>query len=343
MARYASKVVEKAQSWLGRNEAAGTHKEIIDIYNNHRPLARNYKVKYTDAWCATFVSATAISLGYTDVIPTECGCEQQIKLFKIMGCWQEKDSHVPAPGDIIYYDWQDSGVGDCVGYSDHVGVVEKVSGGIITVIEGNYKDSVCRRYIKVNAQFIRGYGVPRYDSKVTTDTPVFSDGTDKTITVTLYQKGSIVAEVKGIQKKLIYLGYSCGSCGADGEFGNDTLAAVKAFQKDQKLVVDGIVGEKTSTALNVAYEVKKNNQTKEPDKTEVLFKGKVVTKGSPLNVRTWAGEDYGNISTYPRLANGTEDIEVMNYTQKANDGSEWYYIRYKGKYGFVHSDYIKKM
>lgn len=341
MAKYANKIVVKAQSWLGKNEAAGTHKAIIDTYNNHKPLARNYKVKYTDAWCATFVSAAAITLGYTDIIPTECGCEQQIKLFKIMGCWQEKDSHTPKAGDIIYYDWQDSGVGDCVGYSDHVGIVEKVSGGIITVIEGNYENSVCRRYIKVNARFIRGYGVPRYDS--TAETPVFSDGTDNTITVTLYQKGSIGEEVKGIQKKLICLGYSCGEWGADGEFGNATSAAVKAFQEDQKLVVDGIVGEKTSTALNIAYEAKKNNQTKEPDKTEVLFKGTVVTKGSSLNVRTWAGEDYGNISAYPHLANGTDNIDVLNYTQKANDGDEWYYIRYKGKHGFVHSDYIKKM
>ena len=27
---------------------------------------------------------------------------------------------------------------------------------------------------------------------------------------------------------------------------------------------------------------------------------------------------------------------------KASDGSTWYYIKYKGKYGFVHSAYVKK-
>ena len=82
MAKYASKVVAGAQAWLGRKESDGSHREIIDIYNAHKPLARGYKVTYTDAWCATFVSAVAIKLGYTDIIPTECGCPKMIELFK---------------------------------------------------------------------------------------------------------------------------------------------------------------------------------------------------------------------------------------------------------------------
>ena len=35
----------------------------------------------------------------------------------------------------------------------------------------------------------------------------------------------------------------------DGDFGKDTLAAVKKFQKSKKLTVDGIVGKKTREAL----------------------------------------------------------------------------------------------
>ena len=34
------KIVGVMQGWVGRKEANGTHKEIIDIYNAHRPLAR---------------------------------------------------------------------------------------------------------------------------------------------------------------------------------------------------------------------------------------------------------------------------------------------------------------
>lgn len=164
MSKYASKVVEQAQAWLGCKESNGTHKPIIDTYNAHKPLARGYKVKYTDEWCATFVSAVAIKLGYTDLIPTECSCPKMIELFKKLGAWEESDSRTPNPGDIIFYDWEDSGAGDNTGSPNHVGIVEKVEGGTITVIEGNYNEAVKRRTIKVNGKYIRGYGVPKYDA-----------------------------------------------------------------------------------------------------------------------------------------------------------------------------------
>ena len=160
---YRDVIVKQAQSWLGKKESNGTHKEIIDVYNSHTPRARGYKVKYTDAWCSTFASAVAIKCGYTAIIPTECGCQKHIELFKAIGCWVEDDAYYPSAGDFIFYDWGDSGKGDNKGYADHVGIVEKVSGNTITVIEGNYSDSVKRRTIKVNAKNIRGYGVPKYD------------------------------------------------------------------------------------------------------------------------------------------------------------------------------------
>lgn len=165
MAKTASKVIEQAKAWLGKNEADGSHKAIIDTYNAHKPLAQGYKVKYTDAWCATFVSAVAIKAGCTDLIPTECSCPRQIELFKKKGTWVENEARTPNPGDIIYYDWQDNGVGDNKGTSDHVGIVEKVSGGKITVIEGNYSEAVKRRILAVNGKYIRGYGVPKYDKE----------------------------------------------------------------------------------------------------------------------------------------------------------------------------------
>lgn len=164
---YANKVVAQAQAWLGCKESNGTHKAIIDLYNSHKPLARGYKVKYTDEWCATFVSAVAIKLGYTSIIPTECGCEKMIELFKKLGCWNETDSITPKTGYVIFYDWQDSGSGDNTGRSDHVGIVEKVENGTITVIEGNYSCAVKRRTLKVNGKYIRGYGVPKYDTEPT--------------------------------------------------------------------------------------------------------------------------------------------------------------------------------
>ena len=161
------KVVSIAQSYIGCKESDGSHRKIIDLYNSHKPLARGYAVKYTDAWCSTFASAVAIAAELTDIIPTECGCEKHIQLFKGLGSWQENDAYVPSPGDYAFYDWDDSGVGDCTGSADHVGIVEKVSETTITVIEGNYSDSVKRRTITVNGRYIRGYGVPKYSSKAT--------------------------------------------------------------------------------------------------------------------------------------------------------------------------------
>lgn len=158
-------VVLRAVGWLGLREADGTHGRIIDIYNGHRPLPRGYRVKYTDAWCAAFVSACAISCGLTDIIPVECSCTRQIELLKKLCSWQERDDYVPAPGDLIYYDWQDTGRGDNTGTPDHVGIVEKVAGDTISVIEGNYKNAVGRRTMKVNGRYIRGFGVPRYSAK----------------------------------------------------------------------------------------------------------------------------------------------------------------------------------
>lgn len=160
-----AKVVSIAESYIGCKESDGSHKKIIDLYNSHKPLARGYKVKYTDAWCSTFASAVAIKAGLTDIIPTECGCGKHIALFKKLGRWQENDAHIPSAGDYVFYDWQDKGAGDCAGEPDHVGIVVYVVGNNMKVIEGNISNAVGYRTMKVNGRYIRGYGVPDYASK----------------------------------------------------------------------------------------------------------------------------------------------------------------------------------
>lgn len=246
-----NKVVAQAKAWIGYNEADGSHKKIIDIYNAHTPLARGYKVKYTDAWCATFVSAVAIQAGVTAILPTECGCGQMMNLFREKGCWVEADNYKPAPGDVIFYDWEDSGNGDNVGWPDHVGIVEKVTDKQITVIEGNYSNSVKRRYINIDAKLIRGYGVPKYDKEQEDKEPIGEAEAEKFVTVLLPQlaKGDKGASVKALQILLIGYGYSCGKSGVDGDFGAATDKAVKAFQAANGLEADGIVGKKTWAKL----------------------------------------------------------------------------------------------
>ena len=169
--RTAEKLVDQARAWLGCKEADLSNKEIIDIYNHHEPVARGCKLGYRDPWCAAFVSACAIKTGMTDIIPTECGCGSMVKLFKKIDSWDESDDRIPNVGDIIFFDWDDSGYGDNKALPGHVGIVEHVSGSTITVIDGNNKDdAVGRRTIKINGRFIRGYGVPKYDNPPSSDT-----------------------------------------------------------------------------------------------------------------------------------------------------------------------------
>jgi hypothetical protein len=161
MSKTANEILTVAKSWIGKNEVDGSFKYIIDLYNSHKPLARNYKVQYDDEWCATTISALSIHCGYTDIIPTECGCERMIDLFKKLGCWIEDESVTPEPGWIIFYDWGGSGNG----WADHVGIVEKVANNTITTIEGNLNRAVSRNKIAVNSKSLRGFAVPKYDKE----------------------------------------------------------------------------------------------------------------------------------------------------------------------------------
>lgn len=64
------------------------------------------------------------------------------------------------------------------------------------------------------------------------------------------QRGAKGSSVQDLQARLIGLGYDLGKAGADGDFGPATRRAVKQFQKDYGLSVDGIAGDQTVTALN---------------------------------------------------------------------------------------------
>lgn len=159
-------VVNTAASYIGCKENDGSFRPIIDLYNSYTPRARGYKLSYTDPWCAGFVSAVSIACEVTDILPLEVSCDMMISKFQDLDCWMEDDSYVPKPGDILFYDWDDNGYGDNIGGSDHVGIIESVNGSTMTVIEGNMSDAVGRRSIGVNARYIRGYGVPKYSSKI---------------------------------------------------------------------------------------------------------------------------------------------------------------------------------
>ena len=62
-----------------------------------------------------------------------------------------------------------------------------------------------------------------------------------------------------MQTLLMKLGYDLGSYGVDGDFGKDTEAAVKRFQRDHGLTVDGVVGSQTRAALEAAVQKTASN------------------------------------------------------------------------------------
>ena len=157
----AEAVLNVMRSWIGYSVANGKHREIIDIYNSVLPHPVGFKMPYTEAWCDACVTAAAIKAGCSDLVGRECGVERHVKIFKKMGIWIEDGTIRPKPGDIIVFNWSKSTQpNDLPGH--HIGFVEKVEGNTIVTIEGNYKDSVRRRYISVGWGYIRGYARPKY-------------------------------------------------------------------------------------------------------------------------------------------------------------------------------------
>ena len=112
-------------------------------------------------WCACFVSWCANECGYIDtgVIPKYAGCVNGVQWFKDRGQWMDGSAE-PAPGMIIFFDWNDENGQDEL--SDHTGIVEKVENGRVYTIEGNSGDSVRQNSYPVGHYEVLGYGCPDF-------------------------------------------------------------------------------------------------------------------------------------------------------------------------------------
>jgi hypothetical protein len=125
-------------------------------------------------WCATFVSWCANECGYIDagIIPRFAACQSQgIPWFKDRGLWQDSGGYVPAPGDIIFFDWG----GD--GGSDHVGIVEYVEGEVVHTVEGNTSNFVARLSYRLDSLSVIGYGYANVLGKAPKSLAVLDAGT----------------------------------------------------------------------------------------------------------------------------------------------------------------------
>lgn len=142
----------------------GGNQAIIDVALsqlgnvNGEPYWSWYGFSSREPWCACFVSWCADQCGYIEagIIPKFAACESEgIVWFREQGLWQEP-GYTPAPGDIIFFDWEHDG------YSDHVGIVEYVEGDVVHTVEGNTSNSVARRSYGMDSNNICGYGTPMY-------------------------------------------------------------------------------------------------------------------------------------------------------------------------------------
>ena len=197
------------------------------------------------AWCANFVSYVFKRVG---INMYDLSCTSMRNRMAASSEWDEPETK-PEIGDPIFFEWDGDEGGDC----DHVGIVVDVSGNTITYVNGNGSSSthVTKQQININSRYIAYW--MRYVSQTSSDAreSTCSTSSDKTFACEIRQlkSGSVGASVKSLQQLLSAKGYSVGDCGADGDFGKDTEAAVIKFQIDNKLDSDGIVGPKTFEKL----------------------------------------------------------------------------------------------
>lgn len=217
----------------------------------------------------------------------------------------------------------------------HVGSVRRFNGSIVYTNEGNTSSAAG---VVANGGAVRNKSYAINDSAI--DGYVWIDwGEEKASTAAWKATGTATSTVDDLYIRETPNGYVLGKINKgnrveingekSGIWTKIKVAGIGiGWAATKYLKIDGV--ENTATTI-----------PKKQDKNQRLYTGQVTA--SSLNVRTWAGTEYPNIKKYPTLNKGNK-VDVMNFTQKASDGSSWYYIRIAGKYfGFVSAKYIKKV
>lgn len=203
------------------------------------------------------------------------GCLYSVQYYKQYGRWF---TGTPEPGDQIFFSYAS-------GEYSHTGLVESVSGGVVTTIEGNTSESVGRRSYAVGSSTIAGYGRPRWELVINASPDgSFDLISDSERVLKLGCKGD---DVKKLQKDLINMGYDVGPDGADGDYGTNTNNAVMKFQRQHHIEpVDGEVGDDTRAVLKEILEKSDNETSAEPIPDDKIPRQK-------LQIRTIKMEDEG--------------------------------------------------
>ena len=110
-----------------------------------------YGDSYGD-WCAMFVSF-CIHYAEIEAFPIEAYCPKWIEDLERLDLYKVPSDHIPAPGDLVFFDHENDGI------VDHVGLVEKVEDTDMITIEGNSGDAVARNEYELFDKTIVGYGI----------------------------------------------------------------------------------------------------------------------------------------------------------------------------------------
>lgn len=127
----------------------------------------------------------------------------------------------------------------------------KVTSSTVYTIEGNSGNAVRKKSYLLTDSYIKGYGRPKYESiKMESDELTDETGSDDKymFSVETVKAGSSGKSVLLLQRLLRAGGFKGADNLAltlDGECGNNTVAAIKKYQKKKKLTQDGVAGPTT--------------------------------------------------------------------------------------------------
>lgn len=143
-----NKIIEIAKAEIGYKEYSDNHTKYGEWFGMQ------------DEWCNIFVSWLANQVGILNtLIPKQAYVPTTVQWFKNKGLFKARGFY-PNTGDIIFFDYNTNGI------TDHVGIVEKCEGGVITTIEGNKSKMVKRCTYNVNNAGIFGFGIVQYPEEI---------------------------------------------------------------------------------------------------------------------------------------------------------------------------------
>lgn len=139
------------------------------------------------------------------------------------------------------------------------------------------------------------------------------------------RKGDSGEDVAELQQALIEVGYKLPKYGADGDYGSETVEAVKALQRDNALDIDGIYGPASHKALTKMLDDKDADPSEDPDIDDTKPYVEITAEGR-WNIRLGPGTEYGIITV---VSYGDK------FTHVATAYNDWACVQLDGAVGWI--------